>query len=45
VRSEAATIPEIIAELLEEKTSERATRVIDHDQEASMELKKREGYF
>jgi sulfate adenylyltransferase subunit 2 len=45
VRSEAETIPQIIAELLEEKTSERATRVIDHDQEASMELKKREGYF
>jgi sulfate adenylyltransferase subunit 2 len=45
VRSEADTVAKIIAELLEEQTSERATRVIDHDQDASMELKKREGYF
>jgi sulfate adenylyltransferase subunit 2 len=45
IRSDAATIPEIIAELLSFRSSERANRVIDHDQEGSMELKKREGYF
>jgi sulfate adenylyltransferase subunit 2 len=45
IRSEAETIPDIIAELLSFRSSERANRVIDHDQEGSMELKKREGYF
>ena len=45
IRSDAATIPEIIAELISFHSSERANRVIDHDQEGSMELKKREGYF
>jgi sulfate adenylyltransferase subunit 2 len=45
IRSDAATIPDIIAELISFRTSERANRVIDHDQEGSMELKKREGYF
>jgi len=45
IRSDAATIPDIIAELLSFRSSERANRVIDHDQEGSMELKKREGYF
>jgi sulfate adenylyltransferase subunit 2 len=45
IRSEAETIPEIIAELVSFRVSERANRVIDHDQEGSMELKKREGYF
>lgn len=45
VRSTADTVPKIIAELLDETTSERATRVIDHDRDGSMELKKREGYF
>lgn len=45
IRSEAATIPEIIAELVSFRASERANRAIDHDQEGSMELKKREGYF
>jgi sulfate adenylyltransferase subunit 2 len=45
IRSDAATIPEIIAELISFNSSERANRVIDHDQEGSMELKKREGYF
>ncbi len=45
VASEAQTIDAIITELFEARTSERATRVIDHDQDASMELKKREGYF
>jgi sulfate adenylyltransferase subunit 2 len=45
IRSDADTIPKIIAELLGFRSSERANRVIDHDQEGSMELKKREGYF
>jgi sulfate adenylyltransferase subunit 2 len=45
IRSDADTIPKIIAELLSFKSSERANRVIDHDQEGSMEIKKREGYF
>ena len=45
IRSDAETIPDIIAELLSFRSSERANRVIDHDQEGSMELKKREGYF
>ena len=45
IRSEAETLEEIIEELIQFRTSERANRVIDHDQEGSMELKKREGYF
>jgi sulfate adenylyltransferase subunit 2 len=45
VRSTATSVPEIIAELCDERQSERATRVIDHDSEGSMEQKKREGYF
>ncbi len=45
IRSDAETIPDIIAELLSFKSSERANRAIDHDQEGSMEIKKREGYF
>jgi sulfate adenylyltransferase subunit 2 len=45
IRSDATTIPDIIAELISFQSSERANRVIDHDQEGSMELKKREGYF
>ena len=45
IRSEAKTLPEIIEEMMLVKMSERATRVIDHDQEGSMEIKKREGYF
>src|SRR5882724_3821407 len=45
IRSEADTIPKIIAELVGFRSSERANRVIDHDQDGSMELKKREGYF
>ena len=44
-RSSAATLEEIIAEMLITTTSERAGRVIDHDQSASMEKKKQEGYF
>jgi sulfate adenylyltransferase subunit 2 len=45
IRSEADTVPKIIAELISFRSSERANRIIDHDQEGSMELKKREGYF
>lgn len=45
VESEAATLPDIIQEMLLTKTSERQGRVIDHDSAASMEQKKREGYF
>jgi sulfate adenylyltransferase subunit 2 len=45
IRSDADTLPKIIEELLSFRSSERANRVIDHDQEGSMELKKREGYF
>jgi sulfate adenylyltransferase subunit 2 len=45
IRSDADTVPKIIAELVSFRSSERANRVIDHDQEGSMELKKREGYF
>src|SRR5258707_14486094 len=45
IRSDADTIPKIIAELVGFRSSERANRVIDHDQDGSMELKKREGYF
>jgi sulfate adenylyltransferase subunit 2 len=45
IRSDAETIPEIIAELISFRSSERANRAIDHDQEGSMEIKKREGYF
>ena len=43
--SSAATLEAIIAEMLVTTTSERAGRVIDHDQSASMEKKKQEGYF
>jgi len=45
VRSEADTVPKIIEELVAARNSERQLRVIDHDQDGSMELKKREGYF
>ena len=45
VESDAATLPEIIQEMLLTTTSERQGRAIDHDQAASMEKKKREGYF
>lgn len=43
--SEAQTIEQVIQELRESRVSERAGRLIDKDQEASMERKKREGYF
>lgn len=45
IRSSATTIAQIIDELSLCRRSERENRVIDHDQEGSMELKKREGYF
>jgi sulfate adenylyltransferase subunit 2 len=45
VVSEAATLPEVIQEMLLTTTSERQGRAIDHDQAASMEKKKQEGYF
>jgi sulfate adenylyltransferase subunit 2 len=45
VESSAATLPEIIQEMLLTTTSERQGRAIDHDQSASMETKKQAGYF
>ncbi len=45
VESQAATLPEVIQEMLLTTTSERQGRAIDHDQAASMEKKKQEGYF
>jgi sulfate adenylyltransferase subunit 2 len=45
IRSEADTISKIIDEMKLVRRSERENRVIDHDQEGSMEIKKREGYF
>lgn len=45
VRSSADSVPRIIAEMLQSRSSERQGRLIDHDQSASMEKKKREGYF
>jgi len=45
IRSDADTIPKIIEELVSMRRSERQNRVIDHDQDGSMEIKKQEGYF
>ena len=45
VESTAATLPEVIQEMLLTRTSERQGRLIDHDQSGSMEKKKQEGYF
>ena len=45
IESEADTLPKIIQEMLLATTSERQGRIIDHDQAASMEKKKQEGYF
>jgi sulfate adenylyltransferase subunit 2 len=45
IRSDAATLDSIIAEMRTSKSSERQGRVIDHDESGSMEKKKREGYF
>ncbi|HET9698638.1 MAG TPA: sulfate adenylyltransferase subunit CysD [Terriglobales bacterium] len=45
ILSDADTVPKIIDEMISFRRSERENRVIDHDEEGSMELKKREGYF
>ena len=45
IESMAPTLPDIIAEMRAARRSEREGRLIDHDSEASMERKKREGYF
>ena len=45
VESNAATLPEVIQEMLLARNSEREGRVIDHDSSGSMEKKKHEGYF
>ena len=45
VESTAATLKDVIQEMLLTKTSERQGRMIDHDAAASMEKKKQEGYF
>ena len=45
IESEASTLIEVIQELLASKNSEREGRAIDQDQNASMEMKKRQGYF
>jgi sulfate adenylyltransferase subunit 2 len=45
MRSDAETLPEIIAEMRASTMSEREGRLIDHDESGSMEKKKREGYF
>jgi sulfate adenylyltransferase subunit 2 len=45
IRSEADSVAKIIAEMISFRRSERENRAIDHDEEGSMEIKKREGYF
>ena len=45
VASDATTLDEIVAEMRTTKVSERSGRLIDSDQDSSMEMKKREGYF
>ena len=45
IESDADTLPKIIEEMLLFKNSERSGRAIDHDEQGSMEQKKREGYF
>ncbi len=45
IESSAKTVPEVIQEMLLTAVSERQGRLIDHDEDASMEKKKREGYF
>jgi len=45
IESSATTVPEIIQEMLLTKFSERQGRLIDSDEDGSMETKKREGYF
>jgi sulfate adenylyltransferase subunit 2 len=45
IPSEADSVPKIIEEMISFRRSERENRAIDHDEEGSMEIKKREGYF
>jgi len=45
IRSSATTLPDVIREMLLARQSERQGRLIDHDEDGSMETKKREGYF
>jgi sulfate adenylyltransferase subunit 2 len=45
IESEADTLPKVIQEMLLTRYSERQGRLIDFDEDASMEQKKREGYF
>ena len=45
IESQADTLPKVIQEMLLTRQSERQGRLIDHDEDASMEQKKREGYF
>jgi sulfate adenylyltransferase subunit 2 len=45
IRSEADSLAKIVEEMISFRRSERENRAIDHDEEGSMELKKREGYF
>ncbi|WP_430512750.1 sulfate adenylyltransferase subunit CysD [Pannonibacter phragmitetus] len=45
IESQADTLPAVLREMLIARTSERSGRLIDHDDSASMEKKKREGYF
>ncbi len=45
IRSDADSVPKIIEEMISFRRSERENRAIDHDEEGSMEIKKREGYF
>jgi sulfate adenylyltransferase subunit 2 len=45
ILSQADTVPKIIEEMVSFRRSERENRAIDHDEEGSMEIKKREGYF
>ena len=45
VRSSATSVADIVREMMVVRHSERITRLIDHDQDSSMEQKKREGYF
>jgi sulfate adenylyltransferase subunit 2 len=45
IESSATTLEGVIAEMMQARQSERQGRLVDHDEEGSMELKKREGYF
>ncbi len=45
IESSATTVESVIDEMVTARHSERQGRLIDHDEEGSMELKKREGYF